>query len=197
MNRIIHGDFNEIAPTLLAGSFDLIITDPPYARKFQHTYLYLAQHAPRLLKDGGSLLTIVPHYNLPLIFALMGGTSLKWRWPYIQDQESGPHPRMAMGIEVCYKLFGHWVKRAYPSGRGFLRDKVPSTAPNKAEHVWTQDLAPYLYYVERLCPPGGLVLDPYCGTGTSLRAALLLGRSYVGIDIDKSAVALARKKVRR
>jgi DNA modification methylase len=34
------------------------------------------------------------------------------------------------------------------------------------------------------CPEGGLVLDPFCGTGTTRPAALQLGRRFAGIDIS-------------
>jgi len=35
-------------------------------------------------------------------------------------------------------------------------------------------------------PPGGVVLDPFCGIGTSLVVALESGRSAIGIDISPS-----------
>lgn len=36
------------------------------------------------------------------------------------------------------------------------------------------------------CPPGGIALDPFCGTGTTLLAATMLGRRSVGIDVSES-----------
>lgn len=47
------------------------------------------------------------------------------------------------------------------------------------------------------CPPGGLVLDPFCGSGTSGVAALSLGMGFVGIDAEMSylkGLALPRLK---
>lgn len=35
------------------------------------------------------------------------------------------------------------------------------------------------------CPPGGIVLDPFCGTGTTLGRALQLGRNVIGIEGKK------------
>ena len=40
-----------------------------------------------------------------------------------------------------------------------------------------------------------LVLDPFCGTGTSLVAAKLLGHNYKGIDISPRYISLARKRL--
>jgi site-specific DNA-methyltransferase (adenine-specific) len=43
---------------------------------------------------------------------------------------------------------------------------------------------------------GDLVLDPFVGSGTTVQAAIQLGRHAVGLDIDASYVAMARKRIR-
>lgn len=45
------------------------------------------------------------------------------------------------------------------------------------------------------CPPGGLVLDCYAGSGTTAEAAERLGRRWIAVDIGKFAVHLARKRL--
>jgi DNA modification methylase len=45
------------------------------------------------------------------------------------------------------------------------------------------------------CPPGGLVLDCFMGSGTTCEAAERLGRRFIGIDNGKYAVHLARKRL--
>lgn len=42
---------------------------------------------------------------------------------------------------------------------------------------------------------GDLVLDPFCGSGTTGVAAITLGRKFVGIDLDKSHIELARRRI--
>ncbi|MCI0364971.1 MAG: site-specific DNA-methyltransferase [Phycisphaerales bacterium] len=48
--------------------------------------------------------------------------------------------------------------------------------------------------VEACCPKEGMVLDPFCGSGTSLLAAKHGGRRYVGIDQNPQAVKIARRR---
>jgi site-specific DNA-methyltransferase (adenine-specific) len=42
---------------------------------------------------------------------------------------------------------------------------------------------------------GGLVLDPYCGSGTTLVAAKILGHNFIGIDISKKYVEFSKKRL--
>ncbi|RYE91547.1 MAG: hypothetical protein EOO75_08650, partial [Myxococcales bacterium] len=46
--------------------------------------------------------------------------------------------------------------------------------------------------IARLSPPGGAVLDPFCGSGTVLVEARLQGRWALGVDLNPLAVRLAR-----
>lgn len=44
-------------------------------------------------------------------------------------------------------------------------------------------------------PTGGLVLDPFCGSGSTIKAALLEGREAIGIDRDPRAVEIVRRRI--
>jgi len=46
-------------------------------------------------------------------------------------------------------------------------------------------------------PPGGLVLDPFCGCGTAVHAAEHLGRRWVGVDVSAFSVGLMRGRILR
>jgi DNA modification methylase len=45
------------------------------------------------------------------------------------------------------------------------------------------------------CPPNGVVMDPMCGSGTTLVVAKRLGRHYIGVDINPDYVEIARKRL--
>jgi len=195
--KLICGDSGEVLPRLSCDSVDLVFTDPPYPRKFKHTFQYLAEYCPKLMAKGASLVTITPHYLLEEVMDMFRG-KLKYRWILDMDQESGKHARMAMGIEVLWKPMLWYVKDSYPSGRGFLRDKVSingKAGQEKKNHKWEQDLEWCMYYIQRLCPPGGLVLDPYVGSGTTAIACKLLGLNFIGIDNDKNAIETTIKRL--
>ena len=41
----------------------------------------------------------------------------------------------------------------------------------------------------------GLIIDPYCGSGTTLVAAKLLGHDFIGIDISEEYLDLAKSRI--
>ena len=45
------------------------------------------------------------------------------------------------------------------------------------------------------CPKGGVVLDPFFGSGTTGAAAKQLDRHYIGIEINAEYCALARARI--
>jgi site-specific DNA-methyltransferase (adenine-specific) len=49
--------------------------------------------------------------------------------------------------------------------------------------------------IEVGCPPGGIVLDPFSGTGTTCRVADKLGRKFVGIELNNDYVSKSIKKI--
>ena len=61
---------------------------------------------------------------------------------------------------------------------------------HEGEAPFPEDLA--RFFVSTFCPPGGTVLDPFCGTGTTVAVAVALGRSGIGVDIRESQIELAK-----
>lgn len=50
-------------------------------------------------------------------------------------------------------------------------------------------------FVLCFCPPGGTVLDIFCGSGTSIAVALKTGRKAIGMDVRESQVELTRRRI--
>ena len=75
---------------------------------------------------------------------------------------------------------------------------IPFLNPKAKERVGYPTQKPILL-LERIIAlvmlPGDLVLDPFCGSGTTLVAAELLGRNSVGVDVANDAVQLAAQRL--
>lgn len=192
---IFLGDFREVMLELPPESFEAVVTDPPYPKEYLSLWEPLGVLSARVLARGGSLLSVAPHYALPDVLAAVG-QSLKYRWMLCMEQASGPHPRMAMGIEVCWKPVGWWVKDAWPIGRGFKADLFHNQHPTAKLHKWEQNLS-WAEACLRFVPAGRPVLDPMLGSGTLLLAARTHGYPSVGIDVDEAACEIAANRLQQ
>jgi site-specific DNA-methyltransferase (adenine-specific) len=88
------------------------------------------------------------------------------------------------------------AKRGVPLGDVW---DIPYLNPKAKERVGYPTQKPVLL-LERVIAlasePGDLVLDPCCGSGTTLVAARLLGRRALGIDSSQQAIAISRERLR-
>ena len=51
------------------------------------------------------------------------------------------------------------------------------------------------WLVRLVTPPGGIVLDPFMGSGSTGCAALLEGFDFVGIELDKEYIEIAQRRI--
>ena len=51
------------------------------------------------------------------------------------------------------------------------------------------------FFVRSFCPPGGLVVDPYSGSGTTGAVSVRNGRRFAGCDLRQSQVDLSRRRI--
>lgn len=51
------------------------------------------------------------------------------------------------------------------------------------------------WFIRSFCPPGGIVYDPFSGSGTTASVALKTGRKFVASDIRESQVALTKRRI--
>ena len=85
-------------------------------------------------------------------------------------------------------------------------DDMPTGKRNKRD-VWSVNTKPdtnahFAVFPEELirpcilagCPKGGVVLDPFMGSGTTARVARTCGRNYIGFELNPDYIAIASKK---
>lgn len=65
----------------------------------------------------------------------------------------------------------------------------------KSEHVAPYPTKLIEPYIHSLSPPSGTVLDPFLGSGTTMRVAMENGRNCIGIELNPSYVAYAKKRM--
>ena len=76
--------------------------------------------------------------------------------------------------------------------------EIPYLNPKAKERVGYPTQKPILLMekiIELTTDPNDLVVDPFCGSGTTVVAAQLLGRRAIGIDISHDAIELTRQRL--
>jgi DNA modification methylase len=105
----------------------------------------------------------------------------------------GPHTRQVTGA----RRYGiSRADRAHPRGRNPGDVWSVPTRPYAGPHYAAFPIDLPLRCIAAGCKPGGTVLDPFAGTGTTGLAAIELGRQFTGIDLNPTFVALAADRLR-
>ncbi|WP_339030452.1 DNA methyltransferase [Bradyrhizobium symbiodeficiens] len=200
-NTVAHGDCVKVMSRMESASVDFILTDPPY----------LCRYRPR---DGQTIANDDCDSWLAPAFAEMhrvlkpGSLCLSFYGWNAADKFIGAW--RAAG----FRMVGHIVfTKRYASSSRFLQSKheqayllakgEPARPLKPIDDVrdWqytgnrlhptqkpTKVLEPL---VEAFCPIDGIVLDPFCGSGSTLIAAHRVGRSAIGIELDAKHVETA------
>ena len=192
--KLYQGDCLEILPTLETGSVDLIVTDPPYPKQYEHLYGLVAEQAKRVLPIGKSFVTLCGHYQLPRVLNDIG-EHLKYRWIAKLDQP-GSNARLSMGIQVTWKPM-LWFVNEKLSPRRCIVDNCTSRKRSKdTGHPWQQDLDYALWAINYMTDEGDTILDPFMGSGTTGVACVHLNRNFIGIDIEPKYYEIADRRIK-
>lgn len=192
--RIMHGDCIKLMRRMDTASADFALTDPPYLVRYRDRsgrtvanddhgrWLQPAfTELHRVLKDGAFCLSFYGWNQADQFIAA-------WRQAGFR----------LVGHAVFRKPYGsstrfleHRHEQAYLLGKG---DVTPPAVPIADVLDWRYTgnrLHPTQKPIEVLTPfisaftqPGDVVLDPFCGSGSTLLAARDLGRAYLGIELD-------------
>lgn len=66
---------------------------------------------------------------------------------------------------------------------------------SKNDHPTVKPVSLMKYLCRLVTPPKGVVLDPFMGSGTTGKAAIMQGFDFIGIDIDQHYVDIAKKRI--
>jgi hypothetical protein len=189
IHRIAVADISE--DQLASESVDAIMTDPPYGEAYGTCGRDLGVFAMRVLKPSGWCAALVGTGDLARVLADLGAAGLCYRWTIAVSFPGGPTPKFG-GMRV----FAGWKPvvicqkppRSPPPSPHWNRDdlRIPAADYDKSEHPWQAPQRLFEDLVERFTLCGQLVVDPFAGTGTTLKAAHALGRHAWGAD-DGSA----------
>jgi len=81
------------------------------------------------------------------------------------------------------------------SGRGFSEGDPYRKVLKKNHHPTVKPTALMRYLCKLITPPGGTVLDPYMGSGSTGKAAILEGFSFVGCELDEDYFKIAQSRI--
>lgn len=185
---IYHADCRDVLPLL--GPVDLVLTDPPFGvgkaewDKLFPSFLWNSLDAPVVgVLPGVSNLAGLPDMIGPA----------KYRWML--------NARILNGMTRGAFGFGNWIPCAVWAEEGItlmhhqqdcadvvIRGDMP-------EHPCPKPLEAMRWFLERL--PGATVLDPFMGSGTTLRAAKDLGRKAIGVEVCEEYCAIAVDRLRQ
>ena len=176
--------------------FDLAIVDPPYGIGISNTR--------EIGYRGMNVFTPKQWDNEPLDEAYfnelfrVSKNQIIWGGNYfplkpsrcfiIWDKGEGFYNRSYAEAELAWTSFDANVKifKRDPLARGDYRGKIHPT--QKPVSVLTP-------LIEGFTNPSDIVLDPFCGSGSTLVAARQLGRRFIGIELDAGHHATASRRV--
>ncbi len=194
-NTILWGDCITLMQRLPGGSVDFILTDPPYLVRYRdRNGRTIANDADaswlmpafaemyRLLKDDSLVVSFYGWYEVDKFMAAWRAAGFRvvghmvFTKPYASSQRFLQHRH-----EQAYLLAkGKPSLPARPQSD--VRDWVYT---GNRLHPTQKPLAPLEQLVQMFSNPGDLVLDPFCGSGTSLVAARRQGRDFLGMELDE------------
>ena len=123
-----------------------------------------------------------------------------WRDVYRDPQRvihDGPNKGRVRARRFANEHLGkNGLHRWEDDGTRMIRSVLPiQSMHRRARHPTEKPLGVVVPLVLYSVPPGGLVLDPFMGSGTTLRAAKDLGRRAVGIEIEERYCELAARRL--
>ena len=220
-NQILCGDCVKLMAELLPDEcVDLIIADPPFhvtltqQTKKTPAYDQLKEldwvsdfewlvEASRVLRDGGTIYVFSSDDDISLLKKAVREVGLRvyqrLHWIKTNPLPSYTKRNYRGGVELAYfickgKTPAYFAERTQQELLSYWFLPIVG-GKERTEHPTQKPIELMMTWIDNSCPPSGLVLDPFIGSGTTAVAAKQLGRLYLGIDISPEYVELARRRV--
>lgn len=136
----------------------------------------------RVSKSGAPICVFTDWRQLPTTTDMLQAGGWIWRGIAVWDKTEAARPQKGRFRSQCeYIVWGS--KGDMPTEGECLPGvfRLPVNARDKL-HTTAKPL-PIMRSVLRICPPGGVVLDPFFGSGSTGKAALEAGMHYIGMEL--------------
>jgi DNA modification methylase len=202
INKVICGDCLEILPLIPDGAVDAVITDPPYGIDLDTTNTKYKGGKKHDRIEGDSVpfnpKQLLRFYDKPMI--IWGGNCFASKLPdqrgwlaWIKTVRNGTKIRQAEA-EFAWTNCINRSQCFRTQYTGAFRD-VGRDIP--FVHPTTKPLELMRWCLDLVTKENDLILDPYCGSGSTLVAAKQLGRRYIGIEISEKYCRIAEDRLRQ
>jgi DNA modification methylase len=200
-NQVQLGDCNELMGNPQTGSVDFILTDPPYLTNYrdrsgrtvandnQPDWLCPAfSQMHRVLKPSAFCVSFYGWNKVDLFMAAWRAAGFRPVGHIVfRKRYASKTGFMEARHEAAYLLAKGNVQ--FPAER--IPDVLDWRYTGNRLHPTQKPVDTLKPLITAFCPAGGLVLDPFCGSGSTLVAARDTGRDYLGIELDASHHATA------
>ena len=201
---IYHGDCRDILPTL--PPVDLVLTDPPYgigvdtdnSRFSGGTAGNMAKRGNGIGSANGQPIIGDDQPFDPSFLVRIGKHQIIWGWHNFPDKL--PAGACLIWLKRYDEAFGTFLSDAETAwmskGHGVYccRDLSNNAIANERVHP-TQKPISLMRWCMEFFPDAQTILDPFMGSGTTLRAAKDLGRKAIGIEIEEKYCAIAAQRL--
>jgi site-specific DNA-methyltransferase (adenine-specific) len=147
----------------------------------------------RIAKPGSPVVLFTDWRQLPSTTDALQTAGATWRgivpWLKPAGRPSGPG-RFRNGAE--YAVWGSKGDMPPRDEVGYLPGYHVESIRQKDKHHVTGKPTGLMRSIVRVCPPGGVILDPFAGSGTTGVAALMEGRDFLGAELDGVNCEIAR-----
>ena len=191
---IYHGDCRQIEPSL---QYDQIVTDPPYGINYRQTITGARHYEDIQGDDTDALATWAVNLKRPrIVFGANHFPSAlpePGRW-ICWDKRCNENADRMLGspFELAWISGPHKAAVMYRVQHGGV---VNADKANEQRHHPTQKPVVLMRRIITDLVGAGVLLDPFMGSGTTLRAAKDLGRKAIGIEISEEYCEIAAKRL--